>query len=117
MSPMLMNLGLAPIPPTPVIHVPEPRNTGRDFDSYRTPAMLKAREKLLEKQRTMAETRRKQALAFLEIHKIARTKFICQEMRWSKSKVQCTFSSLVKEGLVRSVGISSQTKWELVCRG
>jgi len=105
-----LNLGLAPIPPVPMM--PETRE--RIKRNYDTPAMIRARENLKLKKGEMLTVRRQAAIDIMEEMIIAKTSEICMNLKWSKSKVQIVMSGLVREGLIRVTGVGSASMWELV---
>ena len=117
MSPMLMNLGLAPIPPTPVIPA----------DAKPPPAKFKSTVSRLEaskiNQKIMvarnlerAEYDRRSALDYIKAEKFVTVKAMAWRFDWSDAKAGDIMQVLKKRGKVQMVGKGKAAVWGPVCQ-
>lgn len=110
MNCLLMNLGLAPIPPVPLM----PQTQERIRRSYDTTAMQEARRRLMAKKAAMRNARQTEAIAYMRKVKKAQTKHIKVALNWSGSKVIVVMNELLVQGLVNVHKDGPMTFWELV---
>jgi vacuolar-type H+-ATPase subunit E/Vma4 len=110
---MLLNLGLAPIPPVPLM----PQTQDRIRRSYDTAAMQEARRRLMAKKAAMRNARQAEAIAYMRKAKKAQTKNIKVALNWSGSKVIVVMNELLVQGLVNVYKDGPMTFWEFVDAG
>jgi predicted HTH transcriptional regulator len=110
-----MNLGLAPIPPTPNVSKPAKQKTPKANKSRgpRNAGIIAMRLRNLERR----ENDLISAIDYIRENKQVTVKALGWRFEWSHAKAEDIMSVLYKREKVTKCGPKNQTWWEPVCLG
>jgi ribosomal protein S25 len=117
---MLMNLGLAPIPPVPAIQKPgKPKRaraarskTGLSREEVSRAHLIIAHARNLER----AEGDRRSALDYIRGEKCVTVRAMALRFEWSHSKAEDVMQILKGRGQVEKIGANKSGIWGPVCQ-
>ena len=111
MSPMLMNLGLVPIPPTPVIPLaPKPPAKFKSTVSRLEASKINQRL-MVVRNLERAEGDRRAALDYIKKEKCVTVKAMAWRFEWSDAKAGDIMQILKKRGKVQKIGKGKAVVW------
>lgn len=114
MNAMLLNLGLAPIPPTPFMPSAEQAVQRKKMYSDPNNAGIRA---MREKVKAKAQASMQEMLVYMRKNKRGKSREMMKAMGWSNTKVVYVLNTLQAQGKVRKHAAGAQSYWEYVDAG